>query len=82
MMIQINALRRLICQIVVHILTSVLQNLGFRRVQVMLCCGAHDILTPRSTQVGPPGLRTNAAERADLCKGSRHDEVALPEVKI
>ena len=63
MMIQINALRRLICQRVLHILTSVLQNLGFRRVQVTLSCGAHDILTPMTTQAGPPGLRINAAER-------------------
>ena len=63
MMIQINALSRLICQRVLHILTWVLQNLSFRRVQVTLSCGAHDILTPMTTQAGPPGLRINAAER-------------------
>ena len=63
MMIRSNALGRLICQSVLHILTSVLQNLCFRRVQVTLSCGAHDILTPMSTQAGPPGFRINAAER-------------------
>ena len=82
MMIQINALRRLICQRVLHLLTSVLQNLGFRRVQVTLCCGAHHILTPRSTQVGPPGLRINAAEGLICERVLDMTKRPLPEVEF
>ena len=82
MMIQINALRRLICQRVLHILTSVLQNRGFRRVQITLSCGSHDILTPMTTQAGPPGLRINAAERL-ICESVLDmTKRPLPEVEF
>ena len=81
-MIQINALRRLNCQIVLHILTSVLQSLGFRRVQVTLCCGAHDILTPMIVQSGPPSVRINAAEKL-ICETVQDMlERPLPEAEL
>ncbi len=81
MMIQSDALGRLICQIVLHILTWVLQNLSFRRVQVMLCCGSQHILTPMDTQVGPPGLRTNAADGLMCERVLDMTKRPLPEVK-
>ena len=82
MMIQINALRRLICQIVLHILTSVIQDLSFRMDHVTLSCGAHDILTPMTTQAGPPGLRINAAERLICDRVLDMTKRPLPEVEF
>ena len=46
---------------------QVLQTLGFKRVQVTMCCGGQHFMTPVSDQTGPPSLNIRAAQGL-ICK--------------